>query len=111
MTKNEAKETFLSNSFLYGYSDDKNILNKDTIEYIIDEIFNSIKKTIPIYKFYAIQLKIGDVLYSVYEDKKINIVNIVNDDIGMYIYLDNDKTFYFENNKYLEDVFILLREV
>ena len=71
----------------------------------------TIKTIIPIYKFYAIQLKIGDVLYSVYDDKKLKVINISKDDIGMYIYLDSGSTHYFLNNEYLENVFVLLREV
>ena len=66
---------------------------------------------LPIYKFYVIQLKIGDVLYSIYEDKRLKITNITKDDIGMYIYLDNDTTHYYLNDKFLDNVFILLREV
>lgn len=46
MKHKEALETFTSDNFLNGYSDDIQEINKDTIKYIIDSIYEDFNNQI-----------------------------------------------------------------
>ena len=67
---------------------------------------------LPIYNFKAINIKKDDVIYLVGLDKKIKVLDIKEDNNdSVYIYLDNNLTFYWGLYEKVSDNLILLREI
>jgi hypothetical protein len=74
---------------------------------IID--FITSKNSINIDNFRVTDLKINDKVYSIFDDKVLTIVEINKDDIGLYIYYDNNTLFYYLNDEVIKHSYILMR--
>lgn len=76
---------------------------------IIDFLFNCANKHIHINKFKVVDLKVNDLVYFIFDDKLKRIIEINKDDIGMYIYYEDDTVYYYLNSEEIYSDFILIR--
>lgn len=76
---------------------------------IIDFLFSGTNMPIHINKFKVIDLKVNDLIYFIFDDKLKRIIEINEDDIGRYVYYEDNTIMYYLNNEEIYSDFILVR--